>query len=143
MIDTPSKCNVPIQRTRGRKQRETWFYTRVQVGDCFKILARLLLKMNNEIITPFFVITNVACQQEKLAKKTTSLVYTWLIYNKLLGYTYMWILGNNFSLLELHNVISCKDIGEHSVLFSIIHQKKTKMLSHRNFILLERYCWDM
>jgi len=42
----------------GFKVDRTGFYIKVWMCDSFKILTRLLLKISNKIITPFFATTN-------------------------------------------------------------------------------------
>ena len=56
-------------------------------------LIRLPFEINNKVIDSFFAIAQCNLPVKDLAEKNTLLAYTLLIYNKLLGYKCMWVLG--------------------------------------------------
>lgn len=86
-----------------------------------RFLIRLPLKTSNKVIDPFFVTSKCNLPVKDLTEKTTLLVYTLLVYNTLLGYECVWVLGIIYfspNISEVFNYV--REIGNmFSYLYSL------------------------
>ena len=90
-----------------------------------RFIIRLPFEINNKVIDPFFVTTKCSQPAQELTEKNTLLSYTLLIYNKLLGYKYIWFLGTTCFSPVVHKMFNHVREMEDTLLFTCIHHNQS------------------